>query len=222
MHLPDKYADFTDLSGLVTSALSKAADALARTKAAARDWLLVTDEDPDQLASATLTESVFTESRTDLLGDWDVLTAGAPVQELHNILLAAGFDPGRQSAGTRAAGTKCLGRYLGIAVNDPLLGNFVVRLWLLADWENGLELLLGAYRPVKPAHALKYPADVKPGALALVSLAKAPVDWAGLTLAEAKAHVWAWQKDMLATGAAGSVGVHWPTLQHALDEAMAP
>lgn len=220
MHLPHKHVD---LVALAASALSSASEALARTAAHARDWLLLeSDADQIRLALGGLTEAEFASKGTDLLGDWGAQSVNGPVVELQTLLQAAGFDPGRTSCGTRAAGTKCLGRYISIAVKDPVLGNFVARLWLLADWENGLELLLGAYRPVRPADAMRCPADVEPGALALVSLAKVRVDWADLTLAQAKAKIWDWQLEMLEAGGAGSIGRHWPTLHRALDAAMAP
>lgn len=220
MHYPDRHV--ADVSRLLALALSKANEAMARTAAQARDWLLEPDADQVRLALGGLTEAEFASKGSDLLGSWGVQTVLGPVTELESILQAAGFEPGRNSCGTRAAGTKCLGRYISIEVKDPVLGNFVARLWLLADWENGLELLLGAYRPVRPADAMRHPADVEPGALALVSLAKTPIDWAGLTLAEARTEIWQWQKSMLAPDAAGNVVKHWPALLSALESEMAP
>lgn len=219
MHLPRPHVD---LSELLTSTLSKAGDALARTVAAARDWLPVSDEDQVHPQRETLTEAEFARVGTDLLGEWGVLTVAGPVAELRNILQSAGFQPGRTSCGTRAAGPKCLGRYISIDVTDPMLGNFVARLWLLADWDRGLALHLGAYRPVRPAGAMRNPADVEPGALAMVELAMTRCHWAELTLTEAEATLWQWQEAMLTLGADGSVGTHWPTLLSALDAAMAP
>ena len=219
MQLPPKHVN---LAGLLASALSSANEAMARTAAQAREWLLEPDEDQVRLALGGLTEAEFASKGPDLLGSWGVQTVLGPVAELESILQAAGFDPGRRSCGTCATGTGCLGRFISIEVHDPMLGDFVARLWLLADWETGLELLLGAYRPISPADATHHPADVEPGALALVSLAKTPIDWAGLTLAEARTEIWQWQQSMLAPNAAGNVVKHWPSLLSALEAEMAP
>jgi hypothetical protein len=218
MQLPQSQARIADR---LASALAIARGAMAKTADNAREWMLVGDADSKTPQLPKLTEDTFAGSEADIVGDWSAPDMPELLQALHETVEAAGFAAGHRTSGFRAHGRASIGRYACVHVLDPVLGNFVVRLWLVGDWEKGAELLMGAYRPVAPAKLMRNPPKVEAGALALVSLGSLPLDWSALTAAEAKAAIWQWLEQVLASPGP-TLAKHWAPFHVTLDAARAP